>query len=577
MKETQSRTVAAGKPKLELLRALTGRFKHEFIAVAIFSAVANVLMLSPTLYMLQVFDRVLISRSELTLLVLTVLVLGFYALQAACEWMRSRLMIATGLKIDLFLSMPVFRAMFRDQLAGSGIHPGRAFADMTIIRQWMTGQGAFAYFDLPWSPVYLVVMFMLHPLLGWMALVFMLVLAAFAWWTSLHSQGSSEVAELEESKLDSYVQSKLRNAEIIEAHGMAPNLMLRWWRKQVHTMRVESDSHAHEESFTVSSKELRVLMQSLAIGGSALLAIEGEISFGTMIAASLLIGRATSPIDQVVAGWNQFVSARSALARLQSLLSNDIAEGKYHLNEEKSLGVKLSNVVAFAKNRERPILAGINASFPGGRVYAVIGESGAGKSTLGKTILGIWPELKGEVIVEGIDLKDLDQASRARNFGYLPQEIELFSATVAQNIARMSDPDTDLVINAAKLTGTHEMILRLPKGYDTQIGEAGAALSGGQRQRIGLARAVYGSPRLVVLDEPNANLDDAGDLALVEVIKYLKSHNTTVFLITHRQNILRFSDDVIYMANGKISKIEPASLLIQKPIAGVGYQNIEEK
>jgi len=411
----------------------------------------------------------------------------------------------------------------------------------------------FAFFDLPWSPIYLAVMFMLHPLLGWLTIGFMLVLAAFAWWTTAATRELNDQAEEEERELNTFIHTKLRNAEVIEAHGMVPNLQRRWWKRQVEVLKVQAHSVELEERFTVSSKELRVLMQSLALGAGALLAIDGELSFGAMIAASLLMGRATSPIDQIVGGWKSFSDVRKSFSRVEALLARDTAGGTLPPQPATvPVSVSLQNVVATAPGRQQPILNGISAEFPAGQVYAVLGNSGAGKSTLGKVLMGIWPHVSGEISINGTALADFDREQLGPLLGYLPQDIELFGGTVADNIARMGEPDTEAVIDAATLTGTHDLILRMPKGYDSQIGEGGAYLSGGQRQRVALARAFYGSPRLVVLDEPNANLDDVGEDALCRAILEMKSRGATIFLITHRPGVVRVADQIVVMANGRI-------------------------
>jgi len=528
-------------------------FRRELIAMAVFSAVINLLMLSPTLYMLQVFDRVFASRSELTLYALTGFVLFFFVVQAYCEWVRSRMIIGLGLKLDAELGDPVFKATFADRLRNASGSPVQAFADLNVIRRWLTGQGVFAFFDLPWSPIYLAVMFMLHPLLGWLTIGFMLVLAAFAWWTTAATRELNDQAEEEERELNTFIHTKLRNAEVIEAHGMVPNLQRRWWKRQVEVLKVQAHSVELEERFTVSSKELRVLMQSLALGAGALLAIDGELSFGAMIAASLLMGRATSPIDQIVGGWKSFSDVRKSFSRVEALLARDTAGGTLPPQPATvPVSVSLQNVVATAPGRQQPILNGISAEFPAGQVYAVLGNSGAGKSTLGKVLMGIWPHVSGEISINGTALADFDREQLGPLLGYLPQDIELFGGTVADNIARMGEPDTEAVIDAATLTGTHDLILRMPKGYDSQIGEGGAYLSGGQRQRVALARAFYGSPRLVVLDEPNANLDDVGEDALCRAILEMKSRGATIFLITHRPGVVRVADQIVVMANGRI-------------------------
>lgn len=529
-----------------------GGFRREMWVIGIFSAVINLLMLSPTLYMLQVFDRVMISRSELTLLALTGFVMFFYAVQAFCEWMRSRMIIGSGLRLDAVLSEGVFRATFHEQLRRPGGAPSQPFADMTVIRQWLTGAGVFAFFDLPWSPIYLGAMFMLHPWLGWLTILFMAVLAAFAWWNTRGTRELGEQAEEEERELNLFIHTKLRNADVIEAHGMVPHLLKRWWKRQVETLQIQSNAQDIEERFSVSSKELRVLMQSLALGAGALLAVRGELSMGAMVAASLLMGRATSPIDQIVGGWRSFINVRKSFVRLEKLLDSDVPEGREKPNMEGPATLTLRGVQATAPGRKAPILSDINAEFPAGFIYGILGNSGAGKSTLGKVLMGIWPHVEGEVLLNGQPLHSLDREALGSRVGYLPQEVELFAGTVAMNIARLGEPVSEKVVDAARMTGTHDLILRLPKGYDSPIGDGGSYLSGGQRQRVALARALYGTPGLVVLDEPNANLDDVGEDALCRALLEMKKRGSTVFLITHRPSVLRIVDKVVLMSGGRI-------------------------
>ena len=541
-------------PARNRILAVLATFRRELIIIGVLSALINLLMLTPTLYMLQVFDRVMISQSQITLFVLTAVVLFLYAVQGLCEWLRSRLIIGSGIRLDAVLNEPVFRATFRDQLRHSGRAPVQAFADLTVIRQWLTSQGVFAFFDLPWAPIYLAVMFMLHPLLGVLTIVFMAILAAFAWWTTVATREANDQAEEEERELNAFIHTKLRNAEVVEAHGMVPNLLRRWWRRQVDTLARQARSHALEERFSVSSKHIRVLMQSLALGAGALLAIEGQISFGAMIAASLLMGRATAPIDQLVGGWKGFSNVRKSFQRVEALLVADQAPPADALLDSPSLSLRLRGVVATAPGRAEPILKGLDADFEAGRIYAVLGNSGAGKSTLGKVLLGIWPHVEGEVLLNGQPVAALDRGLVGPSLGYLPQEIELFAGTVGENIARMApEPDAERVVAAARLTGTHDLILRLPRGYDTPIGEGGSQLSGGQRQRVALARALYGDPRLIVLDEPNANLDDAGEAALAKALQAVRNRGATVFLITHRPGIVQVADQIVLMEQGRIA------------------------
>jgi ATP-binding cassette subfamily C exporter for protease/lipase len=529
------------------------QFRFEFAAIVFFSAIVNLLMLSPTLYMLQVFDRVLISKSEFSLYVLSAFVLIFYFVQAIAEWIRSKIMIAISLRIESGLNERLIQSIFKQQLYSSKKNPVQPLNDLAVVRQWITSPAVFAAFDLPWSVIYLCVMFLLHPLLGILTVVFMIILGIFAWWAKHATKDATEDAQDEEREQTAFVYSKLRNAEVIEAHGMVSNLEHQWIEKQMDMLKKQSISRELEERFIVSSKELRVLMQSLALGAGALLALNGEISFGAMIAASLLVGRATSPIDQIVGGWKGFSQMLRALDRLEGLLKPE-RQGLTLKNHEppNSIDCQLRSVTAFVNNFDRPILEDINLSLKPGCVYALIGPSGAGKSTLGRVLIDAWQGVRGEVLINNTPISTFDRDLIGPSIGYLPQDVELFSGSIAENIARMGKPDSEKVIAAANLAGIHELILRFSKGYDTQVGEAGSYLSGGQRQRVALARALYGEPRFMVLDEPNANLDESGQRALSEALKIMKQRGCLIVLITHQSGLLDAVDEIIYLSDGKL-------------------------
>lgn len=557
-----------GGPSEVGIAAVLAQFRREVVALFVFSAVINILQLAPTLYMLQVFDRVMISRNELTLVALTVLVMALYLLQGFCEWMRSRLIIAAGVQMDAVFSHSAFSAVFRDQLSRGDRAPTQTFSDLTQIRQWLTGQGAFAFFDLPWAPVYLAVMFMLHPLLGWLTIIFTVVLAGYAWWTGRSTRLLLDESEEEERELNSFIYSKLRNAEVIEAHGMVPNFLERWWARQVDLLCSQATLGDVNERLAEGAKQLRVIMQSLALGAGALLAIEGEISLGAMIAASFLMSRATSPIDQLAAGWKAFLQVKRCFERVDGLLKDHPPEPLEGVDDASSVTIELRSVSAFAYKRSKPILEDVSLTFRPGRVYAVIGNSGAGKTTLGKVISGVWPDARGEVLWNGAPMSRLNRHNIGPSIGYLPQEIELFGGTVGENIARMAEPVAEKVVAAAKLTGTHDLILRLPAGYDTPVGDGGSYLSGGQRQRVALARAFYGAPPLIVLDEPNSNLDEAGENALCQAVETARNQGATIVLITHRQGVMRVVDEVVAMSAGRVvstGSLESAKQALIRP------------
>ena len=540
----------------ELTRALWV-FRREFVVVGVFSMVANVLMLSPTLYMLQVFDRVMVSRSELTLLAMSLITLFLFGVMAFAEWMRSRVLVRAGVQLDGLLGTRVFNASFEANLAPSGVSPARAFGDLIQIRQFLTGNGILAFFDTPWTPVYMAVLFILHPMLGFLALFFAAVQGALAWFGHRHTVAPAEAASKAGSEASAYLQGKLRNAEVLEPMGMVHNLRPHWAQRHAHAHQLQGQAQALTHRITAWSKFIRYTQQSLALGAGALLVIDGQLSPGGMIAANVLMTRALAPIDMLVAAWRGFIGARSAFGRLEALLAAHPERDPALTRVAPQGALTLRDLVAVAPGRDEPILKGVSVAVAPGTVTVVLGPSGSGKSTLARCMVGIWPGVSGEVLLDDLPISGWDRDELGPYLGYLPQDIELFEGSIAENIARFGEVVSEKVIAAARSTGLHEMILRLPKGYDTPIGEAGHLLSGGQRQRIGLARAVYGDPVLVVLDEPNANLDDVGEAALVQTVKGLKAKGRTVFLITHRPGVLAVADRVLVLRNGMVQTDGP--------------------
>lgn len=537
-------------------------FRREFFIVGAFSMIANVLMLTPTLYMLQVYDRVLVSQSELTLIAMSLLTLFLFAVMAFAEWMRSRLLVSTGVRLDEQLSTQVFNASFEAHLSQAGASPSRAFGDLIQIRQFLTGNGIFAFFDAPWTPIYMVVLFFLHPWLGVLGIVFALIQAALAWFGHRHTLTPSEAATKAGADASTFLQGKLRNAEVLESMGMVHNLRDRWAAR--HQMHLSKSSDAQQLTHRIMawSKFIRYTQQSLSLGAGALLVIDGQLSPGGMIAANVLMTRALAPIDMIVGSWRQFIGMRCAFARLEQMLIDYPTRDPALKRVPPTGAVTLEDVFATAPGRADPILKKINLTVPTGTVTAVLGPSGSGKSTLARVLMGIWPDRSGTVLLDELPIEGWNRVELGPYLGYLPQDIELFEGTIAENIARFGEVDPTKVIEAAQSAGLHDMILRFPKGYDTPIGEAGSLLSGGQRQRIGLARAVYGNPQLVVLDEPNANLDDAGEAALFKTIQQLKAKGSTVFLITHRPGAISVADRLLILRDGQVVANGPRDAVI---------------
>ena len=544
------------------LGPLLWSFRREFAAVGLFSGVANLLLLTPTIYMLQVYDRVMLSQSELTLLAVSLITLFLFATMAFAEWVRSRVLVRASMRLDRQLGTRVFNASFDASLRDAGHSPAKAFNDVGHVRQLLTGAGIFAYFDVPWVPIYLAVTFFLHPLLGWASVAFAALQVLLAWVGHHRTVAPALESARATSDLNLYLQGKLRNAETLEAMGMLAGLRARWQQRQ--RLAVARHSAAQDVTQRVASisKFVRYTQQSLTLAAGALLVIDGQLTPGAMIAANVLMARALAPIDMAVANWRSFVAAHAAFLRLRALLEAFPAPAARAPRLRPAGALQLRALVATAPGRAAPILRTIDLEIAAGQTLVVLGPSGSGKSTLARCLVGIWPDTQGEVLLDGEPLSGWTREALGPHIGYLPQDVELFDGSIADNIARMATPDPAKVIAAARATGLHDAILRLPKGYDTTIGEAGGVLSGGQRQRLALARALYGDPAVLVLDEPNSNLDDTGELALSEAIQELRRQGRTLVLVTHRLPTLQFADRVLVLRDGAVAAWgPPASVL----------------
>ena len=535
------------------LSSVLWKLRREFAVVGVFSMVVNLLMLTPTIYMLQVFDRVMLSQSHMTLLVVSLICLFLFGVMAFSEWARSILLVRTGVRLDELLSQKVFNGTFLAYLNPSDSSPAKAFTDLTAVRQFLTGNGVFAFFDSPWVPIYIGVLFLLHPWLGVLAIAFALVQASIAWFGHRMSKQAQLTSTRSQAETQGFLSSKLRNVDVLVSMGMLEGLYRRWQGKQHKTLLLAGDAQQQTGSIMAVSKFVRYTQQSLSLGAGAWLVVVGEISPGAMIAANVLMTRALAPIDLLVSTWPSFLTTKDAFERLRALLKLTPA-GRTDVMEHRPVGqLSVEHVGVSVPGRDKPVLDDVSFITLPGTVTVILGPSGSGKSTLARAMMGIgaMPQ-KGRVLLDGTPITDWTRESLGPFVGYLPQDIELFDGTVAENIARIGQVNSDAVIAAAEAAGLHQMILRFPKGYDTPMGQAGAFLSGGQRQRIGLARALYGEPSLVVLDEPNANLDDDGEKALLNAMQLLRSNGANVVLISHRPGVLAVADRVVLLQDGKL-------------------------
>jgi len=528
------------------------RLRRSFFALAAFSGVINVMMLTPAVYMLQVYDRALVSRNITTLGMLTLLVVGLFLLMSALEMTRTRVLIRVGNCLDMALNRRIFSAAFERNLSRAGGNPAQALQDLAQVRQFLTGNGLFAFFDAPWTPIYLLVCYLIHPWLGLVTMIGSLVLVGLAYLTEKATQ--KPLAEANQASLSSasYANNNLRNAEVIEAMGMLPAIGKRWYQGHLRILQMQTLASDRAALISSTGRFVRITLQSVILGTGALLAIEGKITPGMMIACSILTGRALGPVEQVIASWKQLLGCRLAWGRLNDLLQ-DYPQRPPSMSLQRPMGMlAVENVIAGAPGTTTSIVRGVSFSLVAGESLGIIGPSASGKSTLARLLVGVWPAQAGKVRLDGADIFTWNKAELGPWLGYLPQDVELFEGTLAENIARFAEVDSDAVIRAARSSGVHDMILRFPQGYDTRLAADGTPLSGGQKQRIALARALYGEPNLVVLDEPNANLDDVGEKALVDALAELKARGATVILISHRPNVLCAVDKILMLRDGAV-------------------------
>ncbi len=558
-------------------RPLTAALKDcrgAFLGVAALSAVVNLLMLAGPLYMLQIYDRVLASRSVPTLVALTIFLVGAYAFQSALDIVRSRIVVRAAALLDWHLDTTVHDAVVR--LAIRSRNPGEApqpVRDLDTIRGFLTGAGPVAIADLPWIPVFLFICYLIHPWLGYASLAGALVLMMLALRTERASREPGRTVAQDVGTRAAAVEADRRNSESIAAMGMSEALATRWKRindRYLTAIRHSSDVINFHGSI---ARGIRLLLQSIILGLGAYLVIKQELSAGGMIAASIMMGRALAPIDAAIANWRSFLAARQSLRQLGEILLRlpPVRAATELPRPERVFDVE--QLLVAAPGSTTPIVSNVQFRLAAGEAVGIVGPSGAGKTSLVRTLVGIWPPAKGAVRLDGAAIDQWDQTSLGRHIGYVAQRIELFNGTIAENIARMAtEPSSEAVIEAARNAGAHDMILRMPSGYDAVIGESGAVLSGGQQQRLALARAFYGRPFLVVLDEPGSNLDNEGEIALQQAIVDLKARGAIVIQIAHRPSALVNCDKVLFIANGTQLAFGPRDEVLRKILVRPGPQ-----
>lgn len=553
-------------PPQSLTAAVVSPLKRAFSGVALVSGVVNILALTSPIFMLQVYDRVLASGSVPTLVGLALLTVGLYAFQCMLDIIRARVLIRIGEHFDMQYSGQVHDAVVRLPLvartSGDGLQPLR---DLDNVRTFVSGTGPTAFFDLPWMPLYLGICFLFHFWIGVTALSGAILLVALTVLTNIYSQKPIRDTITENMARNRLLEASRRNAEVVQAMGLAGRLGRRWQVSNEGYLAANRKAGDVAGSLGNIAKSLRMVLQSAILAVGAWLVIEQEASGGIMIASSIMMGRALAPVDLAISNWKSFVAARQSWVRLHTLFTQVPSTDTSMALPRPVKDLRVENVTIVPPGEKRPTVAGVGFAVAAGQALGIIGPSGSGKSTLSRILTGAWIPAGGKVRIDGASFDQWDREALGRHIGYLPQGVELFDGTIAENISRFEDnADPEAIIAAAKAAGAHELILRFEKGYDSNIGEAGSSLSAGQRQRIGLARALYGEPFLVVLDEPNANLDAEGEAAVVRAMASVRDRKGIVVVIAHRPSAIGIVDFVLMMEDGRMKAFGPRDEILSK-------------
>jgi ATP-binding cassette, subfamily C, type I secretion system permease/ATPase len=541
------------------LAAALGACRRAFLAIGLFSGMSNILMLTGSLFMLEVYDRVLPSRSVPTLVALLILTAGLYAAQGFIDAIRSRILVRIGDSLDETMSMRVYDAIVRLPLKiggkGDGSQPIR---DLDSVRSFLSGAGPSAFFDLPWLPVYLAVCFLFHPYIGLTALGGAIILIALTVATELRTRSPTRQATQFAVARNALMESSRRNAEAMTAMGMVGRIAKRW--REANRSYIAATGQASDVvgGLGAASKVLRLLLQSSLLAVGAWLVIHQESTPGIIIAGSILGGRALAPVDLAIANWRGFIGARQSWHRLSRLLAQLPPRTEPMPLQPPSKTIVVQNAAVCPPGEQKIVCQDVNFTLTGGKALGIIGPTASGKSSLARMLVGVWSPLRGTVRLDGATLDQWSPEALGRHVGYLPQDVELFPGNVAQNIARFEDPpNPEAVLAAAQAAGVHDLIVNLPDGYETKVGERGSALSAGQAQRIALARALYRDPFLVVLDEPNSNLDAEGDEALTRAILGLRARGAIAVVVAHRPSAIAGVDYILVMAKGRQQQFGP--------------------
>lgn len=556
------------------LRAALNESRAAFIAIGIFSFFVNMLVLTGSLYSLQIYDRVLTSRSEPTLVVITLLLVAFYIIMGILDHMRGRMAARIGARFQSRMEMRVFRiAIDRTMLASQGINASTALRDLDSIQRTLASPAVFSVFDIPWTPVFVVIIFIFHPLMGVVALVGGLILVTLTWFNQNGTKADQEKA-LNATRMSEEMTTTLqREADTVRALGMRGSTAERW--KGLRHGALYSNTHYSDQNgfYSTTSRTFRIFLQSAVLGVGAWLAIQGHITSGAMLASSIIIGRALAPIEQLIAQWSLVQRAMQGWKGLAALLERVPPEPARTTLPKPRAILEVQAISVVPPGERMPTLRNLSFELKPGQALGVIGQSGSGKSTLARVLTGVWPIQAGRVRLDGASIEQYGVDDLANYVGYLPQDVALFEGTIAENIARLQlEPDSDRVVAAAQKAAAHDLVLKLPNGYDTKLPPTGQRLSGGQKQRIGLARALYGDPVLLVLDEPNANLDAEGSMALNIAIRNAKKEGRSVVIMAHRPAAIEECDLILILEGGNRVAFGPRDEVLKQHLKN--YQQI---
>lgn len=531
---------------------ILSRFRAIFLYVGIFSLFVNILLLLPPVYSMMLFDRVIPNRSVMTLVVLTVGIVVALLIMMLLEYLRSRLLIAIGAELDHVLGPKVLDSLLRGHVSPDQGSSNATLGDITVLRTFLAGYGVFALFDAPWLPIYLGIIYLFSPELGLFALLGAVALVVIGYINERLTRAPINELQASTAKATRFAYAAFRNAEVIRGIGMAKGIGARWDEFNAKAVEHHVRSSIRTSFMAAVTRFARQAVQMGMMGAGVYLLIDQNTSPGVLLAATFIVSRAMSPVEQLIGSWTLLAEARHAYLRLKAQIEITPEEQFSTVLPAPVGRINVEQLVFSVQHAGRPIIRGISFEIKQGESVGLIGPSASGKSTLARLLLGIWSPTAGVVRLDGADIATWSRDNLGPYVGYLPQDIELFAGTIAENIARMGKMDSEAVISAAMRSHAHDMILRLPKGYDTEIGEGGAVLSGGQRQRLALARALYGNPRFVVLDEPNSNLDTEGEDALIQTLRELKRDNVTVVVIAHRPTLFSCFDRLLVLRDGMI-------------------------